>query len=396
MNRFIAAGLLAAAATFGAVVPAGAQTGAPRADKFRLGVVLPFGGTYGIIGQSMRRAIEMALEERGNKVLGVPVEVMWEDDESKPQVGVQKANALISRGAHALVGSVSSPVTLAVMKLAEQSKTPLINTASADDRITGADRNRYTFRTSNNYTMEVRMVAAWLAGSGIKSIYGMGPDVGAARDGWALLLKETASLGVKVAGESFPPLGTSDYSIVIDKIAKSGAQAVVIYTAGGDTVTFVKQAAAVKLDRKVKIVGPTALDDVGANAIGPASVGLLSGVRYHFSVDSQRNRAFVDAYRKRFDEFPPTFAGTTYDGVSWWLDVVESTKSWDKEKWIAAFEGSVRDQSVQPRRTMRACDHQAAQDGLWAEATEAAPPYPKFVMKVVKTFPADTLFDACK
>lgn len=380
--------LLAAAAAS----PARAQ----EADKFRIGVVMPFGGTYGIIGQSMRRAIEIALEERGGKVLGKPVEVTWEDDESKPQVGVQKANAVLARGAHTLLGSVSSPVTLALMKLAEQSKTPLINSVSADDRITGADRNRYTFRTSNNYTMEIRMIVAYLKSVGIKSIYGMGPDVGAARDGWALLLQETKPLGIKAAGESFPPLGTSDYSIVIDKISKSGAEAVILLTAGGDTVTFVKQAAAVKLDKKVKIMGATAVDDVAANAIGAASIGLLSGVRYHFSVVSPRNQAFVAAYSKKFGELPPTFAGTTYDGLTWWLDVVESTRSWDKEKWIDAFEGSTRENSVQPTRQMRACDHQAAQDGLWAEVADGQPPSPPYVMKIVKTFSADALFDPCK
>ena len=81
--------------------------------------------------------------------------------------------------------------------------------------------------------------------------------------------------------------------------------------------------------------------------------------------------------------------------MAWWLDTVEQTGSWDKEKWVAAFENSVRENSVEGRKVMRACDHQAAQVGLWGEVVQGQAPLPPLTMKITNTFEAEKLFDAC-
>jgi branched-chain amino acid transport system substrate-binding protein len=371
------------------------NAGAQQAqDTFKVAIIMPFSGAYGIVGQMARRGIEVALEERGNKVLGKPVEVMWEDDEANPQVGVRKANAAIANGAQVILGSVASPVTLALMRLAAQNKVLLFTSSSSDDRITGADKNRYTFRTSNSVGMENRIIAEYIASSGMKSIYGIGMDANVSRDSWANLEKTMKNLGVKSAGVSFNPVGTADFSVVIDKIAKSDAQGVVTYTSGGDSVSFVKQALSVNLPQKVKIVGNT-FDETTAAAIGPASIGIQTSTRYNAALDTPRNKAFVAAFQKKFGEVPSVFSGTHYDGMSWVLDVVDSTKSWNTEMWVDAFEGNVRENTIQGRKVMRKCDHQAAADGLWAEivANPANPAKPQLL--VIKRFPADKLLDPC-
>lgn len=363
-------------------------------DTFKIAVIMPFSGAYGIVGQMARKGIEVALEERGNKVLGKPVEVLWEDDEANPQVGVRKANAAIADGARVILGSVASPVTLALMRLAAQNKVLLFTSSSSDDRITGADKNRYTFRTSNSVGMENRIIAEYLASSGLKTIYGVGMDANVSRDSWAKLEESMKGMNIKSGGVSFNPVGTADFSVVIDKIAKSGADGVVTYTSGGDSVSFVKQALSVNLPSKVKIIGNT-FDETTAAAIGPGSIGIQTSTRYNSLLDTPRNKSFVAEFQKKFGESPSVFSGTHYDGMSWVLDVVDSTKTWDTEKWIDAFEGNVRENTIQGRKVMRKCDHQASQDGLWAEivANPAEPAKPQ--LRVIKRFPADKLLDPC-
>lgn len=134
---------LAAGVAFSAATAA-----AQPADKFRIAGIIPLSGAWGIIGENMRRGATIAIEERGSKVLGKPIEVMWEDTETSTQVAVQKATRALSQGVHTVFGEVSSGSTLAIMKLTDQRKVPQIVTLSADDRITGADKSRYTFRTS--------------------------------------------------------------------------------------------------------------------------------------------------------------------------------------------------------------------------------------------------------
>jgi ABC-type branched-subunit amino acid transport system substrate-binding protein len=369
---------------------------AAEPDSFRIGGIVSFSGAYGIIGQSMRRGVEVAVQERGGKVLGKPIEAIWEDDETKPQVAVQKATRLMSSNVQMFFGAVISPSTLAIMKLAEQRKLPVLVTASADDRITGADKSRYAFRTSGNSYSENMSVVQHLKAVGTKKIYGVAADYNVMRDGWSLVKQQLGAGGVEIAGEDFPPIGTGDYAVIIDKVRASGAEAVVVVLTGNDGVTFVKQAGSVGLNDKVRIMGPNLMDELVEKAAGTAALGVQSAIRYHFTLQNARNQRFVESYRKAFNDYPDPFAGEAYDGMAWWLDVVDKSGSWDRDKWVDAFEHSRREDSVDGLKTMQACDHQAVSPGLWAEAVKGAPPMPELTMKVLDTFPPDVIYAACR
>lgn len=370
-----------------------AQAQAPK-DAFVIGGVVPLSGAYALLGTSMQKGVDLAIEQRGT-VLSKPLKAVWEDSETKPQTSVQKANKLLASGVSVLFGDGASGQTLAIMPVAEQRKVPLIVTTSAADQITGASRNRYTFRTSNLAFMETRMAAEYVKKAGIKSVYVVAVDQPVGRDTWATMKASLGAMGVKVAGEDFAAIGSQDYSVILDKIARSGADGVFVVTTGADTITLLKQAGQVKLGNKVKIFGTGFLDDDAAMAVGPDVVGVKTVARYHFSYDTPANKKFVEAYRKKYNEWPNAYAGHAYDGINWFLDVVEKTGSWDSEKWIAAFEGSAHGNSVFGPRQMRACDHQALGVGLWAEAVAGTPPQPPLMLKVTDTFPPTALYPDC-
>lgn len=294
-----------------------------------------------------------------------------------------------------LFGDGASGQTMAIMPLADQRKVPLLVTTSAADAITGASRNRFTFRTANLAYMETRMGTEFARKAGLKKIYAVAVDQPVGRDTWATMKASLPALGATVVGEDFTPIGSQDYSVIIDKVIKSGADGMYVVTTGADTITLLKQAGQVKLPTKVKIFGTGFLDDDAAMAVGPEVVGVNTVARYHFTFDTPANRRFVEAYRKKYNEWPNAYAGHAFDGINWFLDVVEKTGSWDAEKWIAAFENSTYKDSLFGPRTMRACDHQAIGVGLWAEAVKGTPPQPPLMLKVTHTFPAEGLFPAC-
>lgn len=365
-------------------------------DKFKIGGVVSLSGTYGIFGEDMRKGVEIAIEQRGGKVLGKPIQVIWEDDETKPQPAVQKTTRLISEGVQMIFGAVSSASSIAIMNIAKQRKIPHLVTMSADDKITVPNGSRYTFRTSNTLGMEQRMALSFTKEQKLKRVYGVTADYQATRDSWEWYRREAEKAGVEIVGADFAPLGNRDYSSIVDKIARSNADGVALFMTGSDAVTMVKQAGQVDLGKTRKIFGPVIADETMAAGVGPSSIGVYSGVRYHFSVDNPANRKFVEAFRKKYNELPSSAAGEAYDGMAWWLDVVEQTGSWDKEKWVAAFENSVRDNSVEGRKSMRACDHQAMQDGLWGVVEKGVAPAPAYTMKIAKVFPPNAVFDACQ
>ena len=363
-------------------------------DSFVIGGVVPLSGAYALLGTSMQKGVDLAVEQRG-KVLGKPVKALWEDSETKPQTSVQKANKLLAGGVSVLFGDGASGQTLAIMPVADQRKVPLIVTTSAADQITGSARNKYTFRTSNLAFMETRMAAEYVKKAGLKSVYVVAVDQPVGRDTWATMKASMTAMGVKVAGEDFAAIGSQDYSVIIDKVAKSGADGLFIVTTGADTITLLKQAGQVKLGSKVKIFGTGFLDDDAAMAVGPDVVGVKTVARYHFSYDTPANKAFVEAYRKKYNEWPNAYAGHAFDGINWFMDVVEKSGSWDSEKWVTAFEGSSHTNSLFGPRQMRACDHQALGVGLWAEAVKGAAPQPVLMLKVTDTFPPAGLFPDC-
>lgn len=365
-------------------------------DAFYIGGVVSLSGTYGIFGEDMRKGVEIAIDQHGGKVLGKPVKMNWEDDETKPQPAVQKTTRLISDGAHMIFGAVSSSSTLAIMNIAKQRKIPHLVTMSADDKITVPGGSRYTFRTSNTLGMEQRMALSYSKNQKLKRVYGVTADYQATRDSWEWYRKEAEKAGIQIVGADFPPLGNRDFSSIVDKIAKSDADGVALFMTGSDAVTMVKQGGQVNLGKTRKIFGPVIADETMAAGVGPNSIGVNSGVRYHYTVDNAANKKFVDAYRKKFNEFPSSAAGEAYDGMAWWLSVVEKTGTWDKEKWVDAMAASVRDNSVEGRKEMRACDHQALQDGLWGEVVAGSAPNPEYMMKIVQTYSPKQIFEPCQ
>jgi len=282
------------------------------------------------------------------------------------------------------------------MNITKQRKIPHLVTISADDKITVPGGSRYTFRTSNTLDMENRMALSYMQDKKLKKIYAVTADYQATRDGWEWFKKNATSSGAQIAGEDYTPLGNRDFSSVVDKIAKSDADGVFLALTGSDVVTFLKQAGQVNLSKSKVIFGPVVADETMAAGVGPSALGVNSGMRYHYTINNAANRKFVEAYQKKFNVFPPMAAGEAYDGMSWWLDTVEKTGVWDKEKWVDAFANSVRENSVEGKKTMRACDRQALQVGYWGEVVQGTPPAPALTMKITQVFPENKLFTDCK
>lgn len=364
-------------------------------EEFKIAGIVAFSGPYGLVGEEMRRGVELAIEQRGGTVLGKPIVVTWEDDETKPQPAVQKATRLLADGANVIFGAVSSASTLALQGLADQRKVPLLVSISADDAITKPGGSRYTFRTSNTLGMELRMAREFTKNRGLKKIYAVAADYSATRDGLDLYRNEVEKEGVEIIAVDYPPLGNRDYSVIIDKIAKSDADGVALILTGSDAVTFVKQAGQAGLSKDKVLFGPVLQDELLAAAVGPDSIGTNSGVRYHFSFDAPANKKFVEAYREKYGQWPSSFAGEAYDGMAWFLDVVDQTGTWDKEAWVDAFANSVNENSIEGTKVMRACDHQALQVGLWGEVVKGEPPLPELTMKITEIFPPEKLFPDC-
>src|SRR6201988_1041986 len=119
---------------------------AVAADTIKIGFVSTFSGPTAAIGNDMRNSFELALDHLGRKMGGKPVEVIYEDDGQKPDVGKQKTEKLVqSDKVDFIVGYIWSNVLLASLKTAVDSRTFLISANAGPSQLAGELCSPYVF-----------------------------------------------------------------------------------------------------------------------------------------------------------------------------------------------------------------------------------------------------------
>ena len=115
----------------------------------KIGFISTFSGPPAAIGNDMRNSFELALDHLGRKMGGLPVEVIYEDDTFKPEIGKQKTEKLIeSDKVDFIVGYIWSNVLLASVKPAFEFKTFLISANAGPHQLAGEGCSPYFFSTS--------------------------------------------------------------------------------------------------------------------------------------------------------------------------------------------------------------------------------------------------------
>src|SRR5438309_6956427 len=161
--RRILAGLAALLATCG--TPALGQ------DALKIGFVGTFSGPAATIGNDMRDAFELALEHRGRKIAGRPVNVIYEDDQQKPEVGKQKTDKLIeSDRVNFLTGYIWSNVLLASLKPALDSQTFLISANAGPSQIAGELCSPWFFSVSWQGDQVPQAIGEYLNQKNVKTV----------------------------------------------------------------------------------------------------------------------------------------------------------------------------------------------------------------------------------
>ncbi|HWC93775.1 MAG TPA: ABC transporter substrate-binding protein, partial [Pseudolabrys sp.] len=186
--------LAAGAALLLAAGPAAAQQ-----KSVKIGFVSTFSGPTAVIGNNMRDSFELALDHLGRKMGGLPVEVVYEDDGLKPEVGKQKTEKLIeSDHVDFIVGYIWSNVLLASIKPAVDSKTFLITANAGPHQIAGELCSPFIFSTSWQNDQTPEAMGLYMNQKGVKSAFLLGPNYAAGKD---MLAGVAATFKGKVVGQ---------------------------------------------------------------------------------------------------------------------------------------------------------------------------------------------------
>ena len=309
-RKFLGTASLAAAGTAMGpwVLRARAQSG-----PIKIGVVLPYTGVYAVLGESITQAMELVFARENWTVAGRKIEMIKEDDEMKPPVGVRKTEKLIdSDKVDILTGPVHSGILMGMRDKVHNSKTILIVSNAGADAISRDRCSRWIFRTSFSNWQPCQPMGGWVAKNVSKDVFLTAPNYQAGKDmltGFERYYKG----GIK--GQILFKLTQQDFQAELSQIRAARPDAVFAFVPGAWGISLFKQFDAAGLRQQMKLYTAFSLDETTLGAIGEAAVGTYVTGFWSHDLDYPQNKKFVEAFKKKFNYDPSLFAAQSFDGV---------------------------------------------------------------------------------
>jgi branched-chain amino acid transport system substrate-binding protein len=303
-------GLALLAPLAGTPLPAAAQ--AP--GKLKVGLMLPYSGTYAALGSAIENGLRLYLDEQGGRLAGREVEFFKVDDESDPAKATDNVNKLIKRDhVDVLVGTVHSGVALAMARAARESGTLLIVPNAGADAVTGALCAPNIFRSSFSNWQPAYAAGLVAAREGRKKAVTITWKYAAGDESAAAFKEGFEKDGGQVVKQLTLPFPGVEFQALLTDIAAARPDVVYAFFAGGGAVKFVKDYAAAGLGKTIALMGPGFLTDGTLDAQGDAAKGLATTLHYADALNTPRDNDFRLAYAKAYKLQPDVYAVQGYD-----------------------------------------------------------------------------------
>jgi branched-chain amino acid transport system substrate-binding protein len=304
-----------------------AQTRTP----IRLGNINTYTGGLAYAGETNFNAASLYFDSINWTIAGRKVEIIKEDDQFNPQIGLQKAKKLVESDKVDLVfGIQASNVALAVLNYMKQQKAFYVVTGAGTDALTW-ERNPYVFRSSiSSYQLSLPM-ASYVYDNLGKQIVLTASDYAGGHDVMALFKGA-------VLKENWPPLGTTDFSPYLTDIKSINPPVTYDFMPGADAFRFVQQYTEFGLKEKMPLTGFTMIDSQ-TSALGKAGVGIISALTFVDTLDNPEAQKFTADFRAKYKTSPDLFSDYGYVGarvIAEALQMVDGDAS-DKDKLAEAM-----------------------------------------------------------
>lgn len=296
------------------------------AEEITVGLMLPFSGVYAALGNDIETGFTLGMETFGSDT-DATFKVIREDTEASPPVALGKARKLIMQDrADVLTGIVSSAVLGAVRDIVHSSGVPLIVANAGNDEATGEACSPFITRMSFSNGQVNRPMGRWMAEQGIGKVFTLAPDYAAGRQMIGAFADSFTEAGGEIVGQAFTPFGkTQDFGPYLVEARASGADAVYVFYAGGEAVSFVRQYDSFGMKEALPLYGSGFLTSaLYVDAQGEAAQDVVTALHYVPTIDNPENDAFVAAFREKTGRVPSEYAVHGYDAAR---ALVEATRS---------------------------------------------------------------------
>ncbi|MCL4765625.1 MAG: ABC transporter substrate-binding protein [Hyphomicrobiaceae bacterium] len=302
----------AAAAAAATSVPTGWAIA--QSKPLKVGLMLPYSGTYAKLGENITYAVEMVIAEKGGKLGGREVQIIKLDDESKPELGPQNADRLVKRDqVDVVIGTVHSGVQMGIHKVVKESGTLTIIPNAGNGAVTRELCAPNVYRTSFTNWQPAYGMGLAAGKRGVKKgvwvtwDYAAGAESG---EGFKQGLEKHGGQLVDILKLPFPQ---TNFQPLLAQIPGLGVDVVGAFFAGGGAVQFVKEYAAAGI--KVPLCGSGFLTEGTLQAQGAAAEGIETALHYGDGLDNPKNAAFRKAFKEKAGRDVDVYAVQGYDAA---------------------------------------------------------------------------------
>ena len=293
---------------------AGLLAGPARAaDPLKIGFITSLSGPAGVIGKHMKDSVELALDHVGRKVGGMETEIIYGDDQRKPDVGKQLADEMLKKHkVNFVAGIIWSNVMLAVAPTVTSAGTIMVGTNAGPHELSGKMCNELYFTTSwqNDETPEA--MGKHMQDQGIADVYVMAPNYAAGKDmvtGFKRYFKG------KIVDEVYTKLGQQDYQAEITALRAASPKAVFVFYPGDMGIQFLKQYAQAGLRDQIPLFSVYTVDETTLPAVGDAALGNYEARYWSPDLKVEASQKYVADFKKKFGYTPSYYGAQSYDGI---------------------------------------------------------------------------------
>ncbi|MEZ0339819.1 urea ABC transporter substrate-binding protein [Mycobacterium sp. pV006] len=300
-------------------------------DTIKVGALNSLSGTMAISEVTVRNAIDLAVEQinADGGVLGKQIQLVGEDGASEPTVFAEKAEKLISSDCVAAVfGGWTSSSRKAMLPVFESANSLLYYPVQYE----GLESSPNIFYTGATTNQQIVPALDYLKEKGITSLYLVGSDYVFPQTANRIIKAYAQANGIEIKGEDYTPLGSTDFSTIINKVRTADADAVFNTLNGDSNVAFFREYRNVGLTPADMPVVSVSIAEEEVGGIGVQNItGQLTAWDYYQTIDTPVNNEFVAAYKAKYGADKPTSdpMEAAYVSVYLWKNTVEKAQSFD-------------------------------------------------------------------
>jgi branched-chain amino acid transport system substrate-binding protein len=321
----------------------GAGTASAQGGPIKIGFLIPLTGPLATPGKDMDDGFKLFWEQANGQAGGRKVEVVVADTTCNPDQAITQARRMVHQEkVHFIVGPLCGHEGPAVAQVSKETGVPVVMDTAGADNVTKWERTPTVIRTAVSASQIGHPFGDYLFKElGARNVTFIGQDYTWGHEVTLGMVQTFKDAGGKVAKIIWNPIGTKDYGPTIASI-EPGSDAVVAVVVGADRIRLFEAWFSFGMEKKFKIYGGYWMHQDALPQMDDRAIGMIgNSLHYAAGLDTPENKAFTEAFAKKYKRLPSWFAESAYTTGMWTRTAIDQIKGnvEDRTAFLNAMRG---------------------------------------------------------